>query len=62
MRPLQIPLFLAGTVGLEKAIKKAGSKVKVPFRGGRGDAIEKETHIDSLKSFRATYMMDLEIM
>ena len=42
-------IVLAGTVGLEKAIKKAGSKVKVPFRGGRGDAIEKETHTDSLK-------------
>jgi catalase-peroxidase len=42
-------IVLAGTVGLEKAIKKAGSKLKVPFRGGRGDAIEKETHTDSLK-------------
>jgi catalase-peroxidase len=42
-------IVLAGNVGLEKAIKKAGSKVKVPFRGGRGDAIEKETHTDSLK-------------
>ena len=42
-------IVLAGTVGLEKAIKKAGSKVKVPFRAGRGDAIEKETHTDSLK-------------
>jgi catalase-peroxidase len=42
-------IVLAGTVGLEKAIKKAGSKVKVPFRGGRGEAIEKETHTDSLK-------------
>jgi len=42
-------IVLAGTVGLEKAIKKAGSKVKVPFRGGRGDAIEEKTHKDSLK-------------
>ena len=28
-------IILAGNVGLEKAIKKAGSKVKVPFNPGR---------------------------
>jgi catalase-peroxidase len=42
-------IVLAGNVGLEKAIKKAGSKAKVPFRSGRGDAIEEKTHTDSLK-------------
>jgi catalase-peroxidase len=42
-------IILAGNVGLEKAIKRAGSKVKVPFRGGRGDAVEEKTHKDSLK-------------
>jgi catalase-peroxidase len=42
-------IVLAGNVGLEKAIKKAGLKAKVPFRLGRGDAIEEKTHKDSLK-------------
>ena len=30
-------IILAGNVGLEKAIKKGGSKVKVPFNPGRGE-------------------------
>jgi catalase-peroxidase len=42
-------IILGGVVGLEKAIKKAGSKVKVPFMQGRGDATQDQTDIDSFK-------------
>merc|ERR1711991_43936 len=42
-------IVLAGNVGLEKAIKKGGSKVKVPFSPGRGDATQAETEIKSFK-------------
>ena len=42
-------IILAGNVGLEKAIKKAGSKVKVPFKSGRGDSTQKETEVKSFK-------------
>jgi len=42
-------IILAGNVGLEKAIKKAGSKVKVPFTAGRGDAAQEQTDQDSFK-------------
>jgi catalase-peroxidase len=34
---------------LEKAIKKAGSKVKVPFTAGRGDATQEHTDVESFK-------------
>ena len=42
-------IVLAGNVGLEKAIKKAGSKVKVPFNPGRGDSSQDQTEIKSFK-------------
>ena len=42
-------IVLAGNVGLEKAIKRGGSKVKVPFSPGRGDATQAETEIKSFK-------------
>jgi len=42
-------IILAGNVGLEKAIKKAASKVKVPFSPGRGDASQDQTDQDSFK-------------
>ena len=42
-------IVLAGNVGLEKAIKKGGSKVKVPFISGRGDSTQAETEIKSFK-------------
>jgi catalase-peroxidase len=42
-------IILAGNVGLEKAIKKAGSKVKVPFSPGRGDSSQEQTEIKSFK-------------
>ena len=42
-------IILAGNVGLEKAIKKAGSNIKVPFMSGRGDASQEQTEIKSFK-------------
>ena len=42
-------IVLAGNFGLENSIKKAGLNVKVPFKPGRGDAIQKQTDIDSFK-------------
>ena len=42
-------IILAGNVGLEKAIKKAGSKVKVPFSSGRGDSSQEQTELKSFK-------------
>ena len=42
-------IVLAGNVGLEKAIKKGGSKIKVPFSPGRGDSTQAETEIKSFK-------------
>jgi catalase-peroxidase len=42
-------IILAGNVGLEKAIKKAGSKVKVPFSPGRGDSSQDQTEMKSFK-------------
>jgi len=42
-------IILAGNVGLEKAIKKAGSKVKVPFNPGRGDSSQEQTELKSFK-------------
>jgi len=40
-------IVLGGVVGLEKAIRDAGSNVAVPFTGGRGDATEAQTDADS---------------
>tara|TARA_B100000575_G_C23141998_1_gene664855 strand:- start:2148 stop:4325 length:2178 start_codon:yes stop_codon:yes gene_type:complete len=42
-------IVLAGNVGLEKSIKKAGFNYKVPFNPGRGDASQEQTDIDSFK-------------
>ena len=42
-------IVLAGNVGLEKAIKKAGSNVKVPFNPGRGDSSQEQTEIKNFK-------------
>ncbi|GAA3787732.1 catalase/peroxidase HPI [Corallibacter vietnamensis] len=42
-------IVLAGNVGLEQAIKKAGFDVAVPFLPGRGDATEEMTDIESFE-------------
>ena len=38
---------MGGSVGIEKAAKKAGHNVKVPFMQGRGDASQEQTDIHS---------------
>ncbi len=40
-------IVLGGVVGLEKAIRDAGSNVAVPFTGGRGDATDEQTDAES---------------
>jgi catalase-peroxidase len=40
-------IVLGGSVGIEKAAKAAGQKVKVPFTSGRGDATQDQTDIHS---------------
>ena len=40
-------IVLGGSVGIEKAAKKAGHNVKVPFMPGRGDASQEQTDINS---------------
>ena len=40
-------IVLAGGVGIEKAAKKAGYKINVPFSPGRGDARQDQTDIHS---------------
>ena len=40
-------IVLGGNVGIEKAVKAAGKKIKVPFMPGRGDASQDQTDIHS---------------
>ena len=40
-------IVLGGNVGIEKAAKNAGKKIKVPFSPGRGDATQDQTDIHS---------------
>ncbi len=40
-------IVLGGCVAIEKAAKKAGYDVKVPFKPGRGDATQEQTDVDS---------------
>ena len=40
-------IVLGGVVGLEKAIADAGHNVGVPFTGGRGDATDEQTDVES---------------
>ena len=42
-------IVLAGTVGVEKAAKDAGYNVEVPFTGGRGDATQDWTDVESFE-------------
>jgi catalase-peroxidase len=40
-------IILAGTAAVEKAAQDAGFNVAVPFTGGRGDATEEQTDVES---------------
>ena len=40
-------IVLGGNAAIEKAAKDAGVAVKVPFKGGRGDATQDQTDVDS---------------
>ena len=40
-------IVLAGSAAVEQAAKKAGVKLKVPFKPGRADALQKQTDIES---------------
>jgi catalase-peroxidase len=40
-------IVLGGVVGVEKALKEAGHNVEVPFLGGRGDASQEQTDVES---------------
>jgi catalase-peroxidase len=40
-------IVLAGTAAVEKAAKDAGFSVEVPFTGGRGDATQDQTDVES---------------
>jgi catalase-peroxidase len=40
-------IVLAGNVGVEQAAKSAGYDLSIPFKAGRGDAIQNQTDIES---------------
>jgi catalase-peroxidase len=40
-------IVLGGCAGVEKAAKKAGHDIKVPFTAGRGDALQEQTDVES---------------
>tara|TARA_B100000508_G_scaffold55003_3_gene42640 strand:+ start:33 stop:2195 length:2163 start_codon:yes stop_codon:yes gene_type:complete len=42
-------IVLAGNVGVEKAAKKAGFDIEVPFAPGRGDATQEMTDVESFE-------------
>ena len=42
-------IVLAGTAAVEKAAKDAGFNIEVPFSGGRGDATQEWTDVDSFE-------------
>jgi catalase-peroxidase len=42
-------IVLGGVVGLEKAIRDAGASCEVPFTGGRGDATQDQTDVESFE-------------
>jgi catalase-peroxidase len=42
-------IVLGGNTGIEKAAKNAGQTVDIPFSGGRGDATQEQTDVDSFR-------------
>ena len=43
-------IVLAGTAAVEKAAKDAGFNIEVPFAGGRGDAVQEWTDVESFSA------------
>ena len=48
-------IVLGGNVGIETAAKAAGSNVTVPFVGGRGDATQAQTDVESVSYLEPTF-------
>jgi catalase-peroxidase len=61
-------IVIAGNLGIELAASNAGYKIKVPFKGGRGDALQEHTDILSINhlepvadGFRGYMKQDLKL-
>ncbi len=48
-------IVLGGNVGIEAAAKAAGTTVTVPFVGGRGDATQAQTDVESVSYLEPTF-------
>lgn len=48
-------IVLGGTAAVEKAAKDAGVEIKVPFAGGRGDATQEQTDVESFEYLKPVH-------